>query len=210
MDDEKLRKYRWTGLFPYRSTKNGASLRCRELLGCAAGQTTKRACAPTSTVVVLSRHPNPERHRKPDDMRRDIASASDANLVLSVARFDESALAELYRRHAGSVFALAKRVLRQSGLAEEVVQEVFLRLWNQPDRFDVERGSLRSYLLSIAHGRSIDLLRADGARRERERREARTNVEVDVAQIGMLRNVKANGDGRGVVVANFEIDIAER
>jgi RNA polymerase sigma-70 factor (ECF subfamily) len=110
-------------------------------------------------------------------MRRDPANASDANLVLSIARFDEGALAELYRRHAGSDFALAKRILREQAVAEYVVQEVFLRLWNQPDRFDVERGSLRSYLLSIAHGRSIDLLRADGARRERERREARVTAE---------------------------------
>ena len=110
-------------------------------------------------------------------MRRDLANASDANLVLAIARFDDGALAEIYRRHAGSVFALAKRILREQLVAEEVVQEVFLRLWNQPDRFDVERGSLRSYLLSIAHGRSIDLLRADGARRSREEREARATAE---------------------------------
>ena len=110
-------------------------------------------------------------------MRRDPVTASDANLVLGIARFDEGSLAELYRRHAGSIFALAKRILHEQAIAEEVVQEVFLRLWNQPERFDVERGSLRSYLLSIAHGRSIDLVRADGARRERERREARVTAE---------------------------------
>jgi RNA polymerase sigma-70 factor (ECF subfamily) len=68
-------------------------------------------------------------------------------------------------------------VLREQALAEEVVQEVILRLWNQPERYDSERGSLRSYLLSITHGRSIDLVRADGARRDRERREARVTAE---------------------------------
>lgn len=104
-------------------------------------------------------------------------SASDANLVLAVARFDDAALAELYRRHAGSVFALAKRLLHERGAAEEVVQEVFLRLWNQPERYDLERGSLRSYLLAMAHGRSIDLLRSDGARRSREERDARATAE---------------------------------
>lgn len=110
-------------------------------------------------------------------MRRDHTSASDANLVLAVARFDESALAEIYRRHAGAMYALAKRVLREHAVAEEVVQEVFLRLWNQPERFDHERGSLRSYLLSITHGRAVDVVRSDGARREREKRDARFTAE---------------------------------
>ena len=74
-------------------------------------------------------------------MPPDPASASDPSLVLAVARFDESALAELYRRHAGAVFALAKRVLWDQAMAEEVVQEVFLRFWGHPERFDSERGS---------------------------------------------------------------------
>ena len=78
---------------------------------------------------------------------------SDAALVLAIGRWREDALAEAYRRHAGSAFALARRLLGDRELAEEVVQEVFLRLWNRPDRFDPERGSLRSYLLAQTHGR---------------------------------------------------------
>lgn len=106
-------------------------------------------------------------------MGRILTDASDAALVVAVGRFHEDALAEVYRRHAGAVFALAKRVLGDAGRAEEIVQEVFVRLWNQPERFDPERGSLRSFLLAQAHGRSVDLLRSDGARRDREEREAR-------------------------------------
>jgi RNA polymerase sigma-70 factor (ECF subfamily) len=102
----------------------------------------------------------------------DHAELSDAALVVAIGRFQQAALAEAYRRHAGAVFGLSKRLLNDQARAEEIVQEVFLRLWNQPDRFDPDRGSLRSYLLAHAHGRAVDLLRADSARRAREERDA--------------------------------------
>lgn len=105
-------------------------------------------------------------------MRDDLSQASDAALVVAIGRWREDAMAEAYRRHGGAVYGLARRVVRDEGIAEEVVQEVFLRLWSSPDRFDPERGSLRSWLLAQAHGRSIDRLRSDGARRQREERDA--------------------------------------
>src|ERR1700733_4989801 len=106
-----------------------------------------------------------------------IDEVSDAQLVTSIARYSEVALAEAYRRHGGAVFGLAKRVLNNPTDAEDIVQEVFLRLWNQPDRFDPDRGSLRSYLLAQAHGRAVDMLRSDTSRRAREEREARAAAE---------------------------------
>jgi RNA polymerase sigma-70 factor (ECF subfamily) len=102
---------------------------------------------------------------------------SDGGLVVAIARYRQEALAEAYRRHAGAVYALARRVLVDLTAAEEVVQEVFLRLWTQPDKFDPDRGSLRSYLLAQTHGRSVDLLRSDTSRRRREEREARQTAE---------------------------------
>jgi RNA polymerase sigma-70 factor (ECF subfamily) len=102
---------------------------------------------------------------------------SDGALVLAIARYHQEALAEAYRRHGGAVFALARRLLADQALAEEVVQEVFLRLWTQPDRFDPERGALRSYLLAQSHGRAVDLLRSETSRRRREEREARQTAE---------------------------------
>ena len=110
-------------------------------------------------------------------MTSSLTDASDSALVVAIGRWREDALAEAYRRHAGAVFGLARRVLSEASPAEEIVQEVFLRLWNQPDRFDPERGSLRSFLLAQTHGRSVDMLRSDLARRERETREARTAAE---------------------------------
>ena len=108
-----------------------------------------------------------------DGVREDLAGASDTWLVVALARYQQEALGEVYRRHAGSVFGLAKRLLTDQAKAEEVVQEVFLRLWNQPERFDPERGSLRSFLLAQTHSRSVDVLRADSSRRRREERDAR-------------------------------------
>ena len=101
-----------------------------------------------------------------------IDELSDAQLVTSIARYSEVALAEAYRRHGGAVFGLAKRVLNNPTDAEDVTQEIFLRLWNQPDRFDAARGSLRSFLLAQAHGRAVDAVRSSSSRRAREARDA--------------------------------------
>jgi RNA polymerase sigma-70 factor, ECF subfamily len=89
---------------------------------------------------------------------------------MAVARWQEDALAEIYRRHVGAVFGLAKHILFDAVLAEEVTQEVFVRLWREPERFDPVRGSLRTFLLSVTHGRAIDLLRSETSRRTREER----------------------------------------
>jgi RNA polymerase sigma-70 factor (ECF subfamily) len=110
-------------------------------------------------------------------MSEDLTQASDAVLVVAIGRWREDALAEAYRRHGGAVFALAQRLLNDRTLAEEVVQEVFLRIWDRPDRFDPDRGSLRSYLLAQCHGRSVDLIRSEQSRRNREEREHRQRAE---------------------------------
>lgn len=110
-------------------------------------------------------------------MRRDYADASDAALVVSIGRYQQAALAEAYRRHAGAVFGLAKRLLNDHARAEEIVQEVFVRLWNEPNRYDPERGTLRSFLLAHTNGRSVDMIRAESSRRNREEKEARQQAD---------------------------------
>jgi RNA polymerase sigma-70 factor (ECF subfamily) len=144
-----------------------------------------------------------------------LRDASDAALVVSIGRYHEDALAEAYRRHAGAVFALARRLLSERTLAEEIVQEVFLRLWNDPDRFDPGRGSLRSYLLAQCHGRSVDLIRSETSRRRREEREltlaaeAGYDLEHEVWDLAVADRVKTTlqalpeGEREAILLAYF-------
>jgi RNA polymerase sigma-70 factor (ECF subfamily) len=126
----------------------------------------------------------------------DLHDASDAALVVAIGRWREDALAEVYRRHAGAAYALARRLLNDNQLAEEILQEIFLRLWNNPERFDSERGSLRAYLLAQTHGRAVDLLRSETARRRREERDAREapvvgpDIEREVIDLTVSEKVK--------------------
>ena len=105
--------------------------------------------------------------------------ADDPALVRAIARGDQDAFAEAYRRHAGAVYGLTQRLLWERGHAEEMVQEVFLRLWEQPERFDRTRSPLRSFLLMDAHARCVDRIRADTRRQRREERSARADLVVD-------------------------------
>ena len=101
------------------------------------------------------------------------SEATDSALVVAVGRWDADAFAEAYRRHAGAMYAVAWRTLRERAAAEDVVQEVFVRLWEQPQRFEAERGSLRTFLLVETQGRCLDLLRSRARRAQREERQAR-------------------------------------
>ena len=161
-------------------------------------------------------HPGGGRAPKKGTMTiEQLQEASDAALVVSIGRYHEDALAEVYRRHAGAVFALARRLLADRTLAEEVVQEVFLRLWNNPDRFDPDRGSLRSYLLAQCHGRSVDLIRSESSRRRREEKEltlaaeAGYDLEHEVWDMAVADRVKVTlqslpeGEREAILLAYF-------
>ena len=88
----------------------------------------------------------------------------DAGLVRELVAGSHDALAALYDRHADAVFASAYRLTSDRGLAEEVVQETFLALWNRAETFDPSVGSLAAWLHTIARNRTVDRLRAAGRR----------------------------------------------
>jgi RNA polymerase sigma-70 factor (ECF subfamily) len=100
-----------------------------------------------------------------------MADLTDEALAAAAAAGDHAALEAVYRRHGGAVLGLARRVLGNRALAEEVAQEVFVRFWRDPGRFDPQRAPLRAFLLRDTHGRAVDLLRTEVARRAREERE---------------------------------------
>ena len=131
-----------------------------------------------------------------------VSDATDAALAVLVARRDERALEQVYRRHAGPMLHLATRVLRDSALAEEVVQEVLLRLWAKPERFDAGRGSLRAFLLADAHGRCVDMVRADEARRRRETADGRRALApvANAVESEALATLAAEGVRRAIGV----------
>jgi RNA polymerase sigma-70 factor (ECF subfamily) len=93
-------------------------------------------------------------------------SAGDHTLVASVASGDERAIASLYDRYGGVLYAVAYRIVGQRADAEEVVLEAFAQAWREAARFDATRGSVAGWLTMIARSRALDLVRAR-ARRER-------------------------------------------
>jgi RNA polymerase sigma-70 factor (ECF subfamily) len=97
--------------------------------------------------------------------------SADPMLLAQLCDGDADALAVVYDRYAPLVHGVARRVLGDESAAEDVTQDVFTHLWRHPDRVDLGRGCLRSYLGVLAHRRAVDALRR---RARRDRREQRT------------------------------------
>jgi RNA polymerase sigma-70 factor (ECF subfamily) len=89
----------------------------------------------------------------------DLSPIADDQLVSRIAAGDASALEALYDRYVRQCFGLALRMVGEPGLAEEVVQEVFLKLWSRPDSYSPQKGAFVSWLLSLVHHRAVDELR---------------------------------------------------
>jgi RNA polymerase sigma-70 factor, ECF subfamily len=96
---------------------------------------------------------------------RDLAHLSDEALVALVARSDEVALAELYDRYGRVAYGLAVRMLRDEALAEDAVQEGFLTVWRTAARFVPERAKASTWILTLVHRRSVDVVRREERRR---------------------------------------------
>ena len=92
-------------------------------------------------------------------------AAAEAQLVARIAAGDRGApLTELYRRYEGRLYGLGMRLLGDSGLAEELVQETFVRLWRRADRYSPERGTVATFVYALARRIAIDLWRRPSSR----------------------------------------------
>ena len=94
----------------------------------------------------------------PDESRR---------LIERLRARDATALGELYDRYGGVVYAIILRIARDRGTSEDLTQEVFLRVWNRIPTFDVDRGGLSTWVLTIARNAAIDFLRSRGGKQIR-------------------------------------------
>lgn len=94
--------------------------------------------------------------------------AEDADLAARLVEQDADALSEAYRKYGHRVYRVAYGLLRREELAQDITQEVFVRLWKRPERYDPARGAMSSFLQLDAHGRSVDLIRSEESRAKRE------------------------------------------
>jgi RNA polymerase sigma-70 factor (ECF subfamily) len=119
---------------------------------------------------------------------------SDAELLAQLAARDAGALTVLYRRYAPLVYSLALRMLGNRQQAEDVVQDVFLKLWRQPQSYDATRGRFVSWLLGVTHHRAIDELRS----RKRDHQHQLTEADQsDVAESSLLADLPDSGPELG-------------
>jgi RNA polymerase sigma-70 factor, ECF subfamily len=107
------------------------------------------------------------------------ADAGQDTLLTHVAKGDQAAFEALYDQLGASVYGLIRKVLRNPSQAEEVAQEVLLEVWRTASRFDPARGSAATWMLTIAHRRAIDRVRAEQAATAREQRTAQAPTAVD-------------------------------
>jgi RNA polymerase sigma factor (sigma-70 family) len=126
-------------------------------------------------------------------------AVEDRELVARLAAGEAAALREMHDRYAGLVFGLARRVLGDDTMAEDVTQEVFVSVWQQPERFDPTRGSLRSWLGLLAHRRAVDRVRAEVRRARGEHQldasvpvtaDAENEVDVQLARAWLAGRVQ--------------------
>jgi RNA polymerase sigma-70 factor (ECF subfamily) len=86
-------------------------------------------------------------------------SSTDEDLLVAAGRGDQAAMGQLYDRFAGQMVGLAMRITQDATLAQDVVQDAFVGIWRNAARFDAGRASARTWIMAIAHNRSIDALR---------------------------------------------------
>jgi len=132
---------------------------------------------------------------EPITRQKDASRDADAGLIRRILNGDEIALAALYDRYGRLVYSVSLRILRDTGAAEEVLQDIFHLLWRIAGSFDLTRGSLSSWLMVMARNRSIDRLRRRGPMLAGNAAEAlppaKFDLESEVAQQEMIGRIRS-------------------
>jgi RNA polymerase sigma factor (sigma-70 family) len=119
--------------------------------------------------------------------RRPEEESDDADLVRRISAGDRTAVDDLYGRFRRPAFALARRILADDVLAEDVLQDVFVTVWRDPGAFDRARGSVASWVLAMVHHKAVDAVRREEAHR---RRQTRAEDELLLAAPNSARDVE--------------------
>ena len=134
--------------------------------------------------------------------------AADAQLMESIRSGDQAALSTLFDKYAAKLNGICLRIVRSPADAEAVVSDVFLDIWQKPDRFDPSRGSCSAYLFTLARSRSIDRLRASNTRVQKTKDAASMQSVVDDQE--PIDTATADEWGKFVRTAIMELEAVQR
>jgi RNA polymerase sigma-70 factor (ECF subfamily) len=116
------------------------------------------------------------------------------SLLRDVAAGDRAAFAEMYDRISSRVLGLVTRLLRDRAQSEEVTQEVFLEIWQQAAKFDANRGSGMAWVLTMAHRRAIDRIRASQKSHERDLKIGIRDMERDFDHVSEAVEIRVENE----------------
>ena len=166
---------------------------------------TLTAAAPCRSAPIGGRFDPPASRRcaaghPPPSVAR--MGSSDAHLVARLAAGDDHALAEIFDELGAVVYGAARRIVGQEALAYDVVQDVFVRLWTHPERYDDSVGTLATYLGMLARSRALDLVRSELRRAARQERHLRLNSPEPRASVAdQVAATESARLGRGAIAA---------